>query len=1090
MSDPNANASSDRPTTIEPIPHPPERLLFGNALDIGSSTQVQDLIRLARGYGPIFSLTLAGRRLVVVWSQELVSEVCDERRFDKRVWAPLRRVRAFAGDGLFTAHTFEPNWSKAHHILLPSFSGAAMKRYHPMMLDVIHQLLDRWARLNANDEVDTSDAMTRLTLDTIGLCGFDYRFNSFFRERMHPFIRAMTRAMSIALDRSIRPEISNRLQWRQNKRFERSVELMNQTVDGIIRERRQSGADPSVGNDLLSSMLSGVDRETGEPLDDLNIRYQIITFLIAGHETTSGLLSFATYFLVTHPEALERATEEVDRVLGRDPSVDPSYRQVGELRYVRQVLDESLRLWPTAPMFALYPKEGETTLGGRYRITKEDGLAVLIPMLHRDPAVWGEDPEAFDPDRFAPEREQSRPANAFKPFGNGQRACIGRQFAMHEATLALAMILQRFRLIAPPDYQLTINETLTLKPAGFKIRLETREHLEPGILLRRTAPPVAAVTARAPEARRQAAAPITETHGTPLLVLYGSNMGTAEAAAQRIADDGRGRGFAVEVAALDDCTERLPTAGGVVIVSSSYNGSPPDNATRFCVWLDQEQDSKRLADVHYSVFGCGHRDWAATYQAVPMRIDRRLAELGAVRVCARGAGDGGGDFDGDFESWYQPLWDSLARELGVELTPPADRDPGFEVEMVATEQPNPFVISLGAQPMVVVENRELQSPAAGRSTRHIELALPPGVGYQTGDHLGVVGHNDEALVRRFARHFGFDEHSRVILRARGHAQSELPTGQPIAVFQLLAEYLELQDPATRAQIKAVAAAVECPPERQRLMALATDDDQGRRRYRAEILDRRVSLIDLLEDYPACRLPFGVALGLLPPIRPRYYSISTSPRRYRNICGITVAVLEGSARSGHGTFRGLCSSHLAGKEKGSTVHAFVRDTHTAFRLPSDPRLPLILVGPGTGLAPFRGFLQERAELARASREIGPTTLFFGCRHPDHDFLYHDELEAFAKDGIVELHVAFSRLDPERKVYVQHRILEQHEEVWRRLAAGAIIYVCGDASRMAPAVRQAFAQIHRDHSGGDLASAEAWLDELSRSGRYLVDVWASN
>jgi cytochrome P450/NADPH-cytochrome P450 reductase len=991
-----------------------------------------------------------------------------------------------------------------------------------MMLDVARQLLDRWARLNPGDEIDVADAMTRLTLDTIGLCGFDFRFNSFYRERMHPFIRAMTRAMTIALGRSVRPEISNRLLFRENQRFRRSVELMNETVDGIIRERRRGG-DLAAKQDLLSAMLLGRDPHTGEGLDDLNIRYQILTFLIAGHETTSGLLSFALYFLVRHPSVLEQARAEVDRVLGGGFDRNPTFRDVSELRTVRQVLNESLRLWPTAPMFALFPKEGTTTLGGEFEVDKRDAIAVLVPMLHRDPAVWGRNPEVFDLAHFSPEAEASLPPNAFKPFGNGQRACIGRQFAMHEATLALGMILQRFELYEPRPYELAVRETLTLKPEGFVLRVSPRVAggAEPASARERGRPAPAAV---APEEAASLAAPESPVagakHGTPLLVLFGSNMGTAEGVANRIAEDAETRGFAVTIAPLDDFVGRLPTAGAVVVVSSSYNGTPPDNAVAFCRWLTSDAlGADAFAGVRYAVFGCGHRDWASTYQHVPRLVDRLLAEHGAERMVARGAGDGGGDFDGDFETWYREFWPRVVERLGVteeEMPAPRGRS-HLRVELVADSQAHPFVEALGARPMVVVENRELQGPGSGRSTRHIELALPPGATYETGDHLGVIAHNDEALARRIAARFGFDQDSRIRITRVGAGKSELPLGQTIGVVRVLRDYVELQEPATRAQLVQLAEHAPCPPDQKLLRSLTGEDGPARARFRTEVLERRRSVFDLLEDLPSCELPFEVFLAMLPPLRPRYYSISSSPRAYDRILSVTVGVTRGPARSGRGEFQGVCSSYLAQRPRGSSVWAFVRDTGSAFRPPRNPRTPMILVGPGTGIAPFRGFLQDRLAQKQRGLEIGPSLLFFGCRHPDQDFLYRDELRAFAEAGVARLVCAFSRLDggaptslvdlaepqsgvanggePESgapaggRAYVQHQIVAQAAAVWELVEDGAAIYVCG-ASHMAADVRRAFAEVLRRHGALDADAAERRLRELQEARRYLVDVWGGS
>ena len=355
---------------LDPIPHPPRTPWLGNLLSLGATSPVQNMAKLARQYWPIYWLDMRGKPLVIVSGHELVDELCDESRFDKSVRGALRLVRNFAGDGLFTAYTQEPNWSKAHNILLPNFSQRAMQGYHAMMLDIAEQLVLKWERLNADDEVDVVHDMTSLTLDTIALCGFDYRFNSFYRETNHPFVDAIGGALSGTMEQSGRLPLEDLIRKDRDRKLRADIRHMNETVDGIIRERRESGEDLGRKQDLLSYMLSGVDKKTGERLDDLNIRYQIITFLIAGHETTSGLLSFAIYALLNNPHVLARAYDEVDRVLGSDPSRTPSYAQVNQLTYVSQILKETLRLWPTAPAFALAPHK-DTVIGGAVQAEEE-----------------------------------------------------------------------------------------------------------------------------------------------------------------------------------------------------------------------------------------------------------------------------------------------------------------------------------------------------------------------------------------------------------------------------------------------------------------------------------------------------------------------------------------------------------------------------------------------------------------------------------------------------------------------------------------------------------------------------------------------
>jgi cytochrome P450/NADPH-cytochrome P450 reductase len=1070
---------------LDPIPHPPKTILLGNLMALSTTTPVQDMVKLAREYGPIYWLDMMGKPLVIVSGASLVDELCDETRFDKSVRGSLRRLRSFAGDGLFTAYTQEPNWAKAHNILLPTFSQRAMQQYHPMMLDIADQLVLKWERLNADDEIDVTRDMTSLTLDTIGLCGFDYRFNSFYREGNHPFVDAMIGGL--AASQAVRGlPLEQLVRKDRERRLRADIRYMNEMVDRIIRERRESGADLSSKPDLLSYMLSGVDRKTGERLDDLNIRYQVITFLIAGHETTSGLLSFTVYFLLQNPDVLARAYAEVDRVFGPDPAIKPTYAQVNQLTYVGQILKEALRLWPTAPVFALAPYK-ETVIGGQYRMKKSYQTVVLSPMLHRDRSVWGERAEVFDPEHFAREAEQARPVNAYKPFGNGQRACIGRQFAMQEATLVLGMILQRFKLIDHRRYQLKIKETLTIKPDGFRIQVRPRTERD-----RAAAPRPIEVRVAAPAAVA-APTPARASHATPLLVLYGSNLGTAEELARRIGQAGEAHGFVVTVAPLDVYAGQLPREGAVLITSASYNGTPPDNAVRFCEWLrGGELGPDALRGVHYTVFGCGNRDWASTFQAVPRLIDEKLEAFGARRIYPRGEGDAREDFDGQFEAWYEQLWPKMAAGLGVDVAAAeaAPTGPLYTVEVVAGEPHSPFVASLGARRMAILENRELHSKdgpmPSDRSTRHIELELPAAVAYRAGDHLGVIPHNAEGLVARVAARFGLDPAAHVRLRTTAHRKTFLPLDEPIMVARLLGDYVELQEVATRRQIQTLAEHTECPATRPRLAALATDEA----RYKADVLARNTSLLDLLEEYPACAPPFAVYLEMLPPLRPRYYSISSSPLRRQGSCSITVAVVEGPARSGRGTYHGVCSSYLLRQPWGSSIEAFVKDTKSAFRLPDDPAVPIIMIGPGTGLAPFRGFLQERAALKAGGRAVGPSLLFFGCRHPGQDFIYETELREFEAQGVTQLSCCFSRVPGQDKAYVQHAVLNERDEVWRLIEAGAVVYVCGDATRMAPDVRRTFAALYRDKTGAEEGAAEKWLDEMTATNRYLVDVWAAN
>ncbi|MCX4885731.1 cytochrome P450 [Streptomyces sp. NBC_00847] len=454
------------------IPHPPHRLpLLGDVIGVDRRTPVQDSMRHARQLGPVFRRKAFGNEFVFVWGAGPAADLADESRFAKHVGLGVANLRPVVGDALFTAYNDEPNWQMAHDILAPGFSREAMEGYHPMMLAVAERLTDRWDReLTAGRAVDVPGDMTKLTLETIARTGFGHDFGSFERSRPHPFVSAMVGTLSYAQRLNTVPSpLAPYLLRSASRRNEADIAHLNRTVDDLVRVRRASGEAGS--GDLLERMLETTHPRTGERLSAENVRRQVITFLVAGHETTSGALSFALHYLSRHPGIAARARAEVDAVWG-DTAV-PGYDQVAKLRFVRRVLDESLRLWPTAPAFAREARE-DTVLAGDHPMKRGAWALVLTMMLHRDPEVWGSDAEQFDPDRFDPKAVRSRAPHTFKPFGTGARACIGRQFALHEATLVLGLLLRRYDLRPDPDYRLRVTERLTLMPEGLRLHLERR----------------------------------------------------------------------------------------------------------------------------------------------------------------------------------------------------------------------------------------------------------------------------------------------------------------------------------------------------------------------------------------------------------------------------------------------------------------------------------------------------------------------------------------------------------------------------------------------------------------------------------------
>jgi cytochrome P450/NADPH-cytochrome P450 reductase len=1055
-----------------PIPQPRTYGVLGNLPLIDRDSPTLSFGKLADEFGPIYRFEVFGRSVIILSGPDLVAEVCDESRFDKSI-AHLRKVRDFAGDGLFTSLTEEPNWRKAHNILMPSFSQQAMKGYHDRMVDIAFQLIHKWERLNPDESIDVPDDMTRLTLDTIGLCGFNYRFNSYYRETPNPFIVSMVRALDEAMHYANRLPVQNMLMIKTKRQYERDIQSMFSLVDKIIAERKARGDQGET--DLLARMLTAEDPDTRERLDDENIRYQIITFLIAGHETTSGLLSFAIYYLLKNPDVLRKAYAEADEVL---TDAIPSYEQVLKLTYIRMILNEALRLWPTAPQFGLFAKE-DTLIGGKYPIKQGEAVMILIPQLQRDKGAWGEDAEQFRPERF--EDPDKIPAHAYKPFGNGQRACIGMQFALHEATLILGMILQRFQLIDAMNYQLKVKQTLTLKPDDFHIRVQLRDKPIAGT---HTGPLErdAASEAAANVTNQGQRAAVVGVNNRPLLVLYGSNMGTAERLAKELADLARLHGIRSEAAPLNERLGKLPREGALLIIASSYNGKPPGNGRQFVQWLEQVEAGE-LSGVHYSVFGCGDRNWASTYQAVPRFIDEQLALKGAVRFSLRGEADASGDFEKQFDAWKKQMWIDAIKAFDLKLNENAEKERAtLNIEFVGGFAAAPLAEEYEALHGTVEDNRELLPHGSERSVRHIEIRLPHGATYQEGDHLGVFPSNNKETVARILRRFRLNGKDQVILTASGVGSSHFPLDRPVSLADLFSHSVELQDAATRAQIREAAAFTVCPPHKRELEALLEDGA-----YEEKVWGKRISLLDLVEKYEACEMPLEKFLELLPPLKPRYYSISSSPRMNKERAAVTVGIVRGAARSGQGEYRGVASNYLADRKPGDDVLMFIRTPESGFQLPGNPQTPIVMVGSGTGVAPFRGFLQTRVVLKREGTPLGEAHLIYDCRN-EADFLYREELAQFEKDGIAAVHTAFSNEEEgAAKPAVQELLERDAAVVIRILESGGRIYVCGEGSRITSDVESALKNAYRTVHGTDEQAADQWLEQLQSNGSYAKDVW---
>ncbi|KTE18747.1 reductase [Sphingopyxis sp. H050] len=1052
----------------KPIPSPPGLPLVGHLHQIARGGLIGRLLEVSRTTPEgIFKIRFGDRVSLFVTDPDLVAELSDEKRFRKMPGPALQVVRKFAGDGLFTAFSDEPNWGKAHRILLPAFSQGAMRGYFDMIVDVCDELVAKWEKL-AGTDVLVADDMTRLTIDSIAIAGFGHRFDSFGRDELDDFLVALGRALEEALNMITRLPIQQRFAQRARARYEADIAQMNSLVDGIIADRRRQ---PSDGKDLLNLMLNAVDPETGEALDDLNIRYQVLTFLIAGHETTSGMLTFAFSYLLRNPSVLAQAYAEVDRVLPGDARAD--YSQVAQLKVIERILKEALRLWPTAPAFQVAPFDDEI-IGNGWHLRKDRPINIFTPGLHRNPLAWAE-PEEFDIDRWLPDAEAARHAHAFKPFGNGERACIGRQFAMVEAKIALAMLLRRFAISDPHSYKLRIKETLSIKPDDFRMRIRLR-----GAHERNSPAPLNQA------ATEESLASITGT-GQRFVVLYGSSLGTARDVAEEIAERAEADGFDVAVRPMDDALQSgdLPEDKLIVIVTATYNGRAPDSAKEVEKSLDAELFvADDWAGACFAVLGIGNSQWP-NYQAFPKRVDAALEAAGATRLVPRAEADGQADFDGAVGSFVRDLWQALGGK-----SVPAASDAQLALRLVEPGDLRASALPEHAQRFAVVSNTELVRSADGLwdfvkepprpSTRLIRLRLPEGQTYRAGDHIAVYARNRPDLVERALARMALDPALQVAVDGQGGRFRHLPLGRTLTVRQLLTDFVELSDPAPKRALDVLGGATRCPKTRAELAVLAND-------YDASVAGKRLTLLDLYESHPAIEADLAHLIELSAAIAPRFYSIASSPLVAPDVVDLIVGTTAAPAWSGLGEHRGFASAYMASAEAGAEVFAYVRQPNPPFAPPSDLAVPMILIGPGTGFAPLRGFLQEREAQRMAGAAIESVHLFFGCRHPDHDWLCRGEMERWETTGLAFLHLAFSAVESHPWRFVQDALWAKQEVVWAALEAGGYIYLCGDGQFMAPAVRNTLIRIWMQQVCGEHAQGSAWLETLIAQGRFQQDVF---
>eukprot|EP00928_Gymnodinium_smaydae_P024131 TRINITY_DN19629_c0_g1_i1.p1 TRINITY_DN19629_c0_g1~~TRINITY_DN19629_c0_g1_i1.p1 ORF type:complete len:1733 (-),score=253.55 TRINITY_DN19629_c0_g1_i1:195-5360(-) len=1099
------------------VKHPPQPFALptsGNLKDCLPDLW-KNCFTLCEKYGPLVKLRIFNDVVYICADPDVVDIV--NQIPDKRLPTEVFGIKTIACEGVFIADG--QRWEFGRHAMQSSLTGEAIDSLVPIFGRKACKLQEQVLKSCSLDApVDILEWVEKVTMDVICDVGFGHDMRSLERPigEKDPLVAVFDEVMDASVNASLYGAVD--LFGKQKRWFVRKTADLNGRLDAIIQavtEGTQTGSKGSLLNKLMGAQCPLTSRK----FDQSELRDQLVTMLVAGHKTSSLLLTWALYNIASKPDVQEKLLQELRGVYGDDVESTPSADQLRRCKYLDMVVHETLRLCSpvqVAQRGLSQPVQcGEyTLLPGGHNGQGNSWVAIHIMGISRCEKYWGPNRLEFIPERFEKQNMAHWHPFQYIPFGGGRRLCIGNLFAITQIKTMVTMLLRKYALQAVPERPVKIDPNDLATPLGAHagggvwLRIEERrgDGSAPMAALSSGQAPPGFGTLTANAVRTEAGGSFSlaeDVRGQHLLILWGGEFGTTKSAAEGLCEAAEKVGFVVSLKACDQIrATELGDHSLVVILVATYNGHAPANADVFVKDLKAMKDASNWSALRFAVLGMGNSSWVSTFAKIGKEVHAALQEGGAKPVLPLEIADRNDAMDTQLYNWRRALFESLgavvthsgllavskvaAPKTYLRLEGNLDSPTSADVYDEAAENGAMWFKSIGYVTCQVMASNEIcgKPPASDkhRSVHRIKISLPHGWTYTCGDHLEVLPCNSRDAVQRACKRLGVHPHAAVKTFSSRKKEQQDPRGslgleKNIVMQDILMYYVDLQGVPSREALAAMAEpAADAEDESSINFLLDTADSNNYKLWS----DRHFSILDALDLWPSVELSPARFFEIAPRMRPRLYSIASSPLvmhdKVELLCGIVGFETDDGV-----LHHGLCSYGLS---RTFTVMCKLKAA-PYMRLPENCEVPIVCVCGGTGLAPFLGFLQERAAQQEQGKKVGVVTVFFGCRD-DYDCLHESKLRQWEKSGVCRLFVSYSRKPSTPKEYVTTALQRNAGLVQEHLAEGALgqLYLCGSASTLARDCTNVLADILGQ---GDLSTGLEALNALQERGRVVFDVW---